>query len=128
MTCNVPLAIFWIFLQSPASGSVTEPPTYLGLKPSEWIMIAAIILGPIFAVLTQLSWQRWKEDRDRKAWVCNTLMSLRALPLHADYVKALNAIDVVFYKNAKVRHRWKVLLGHFCSDAYNKETYRTSYT
>lgn len=93
----------------------------MNLKPSEWIMIAAIIVGPIFAVATQIVWYRWKEKRDQKAWVFNTLMSLRALPLAPDYVKALNYIDVVFYKNAKVRERWKTLLGHFCSDAYKRE-------
>jgi hypothetical protein len=47
-------------------------------------------------------------------------MSLRALPLAPDYVRALNYIDVVFYKNAKVRERWKALLEHFASDAYQK--------
>ncbi len=120
MTITVNLFSFVVLLQNSPSVPVTEPATYLGLKTSEWIMIAAIIVGPILAVLSQLGWQRRKEKRDQKVWVFSQLMSLRALPLAPDYVRALNYIDVVFYKNAKVRERWKTLLGHFASDAYKK--------
>jgi hypothetical protein len=121
MTITVKLFSFVVLLQNSPGVPVTEPATNLGLKTSEWIMIAAIIAGPIFAVLSQLGWQRWKEKRDKKAWVFNTLMSLRAQPLTPDYVRALNHIDVVFYKNGKVRQRWKALLEHFYSEAYNRE-------
>ncbi len=121
MTITVNLFSFVVLLQNSPSVPVTEPATYMGLKTSEWIMIAAIIVGPIIAVLTQLGWQRWKEKRDQKVWVFNALMSLRALPLSPDYVRALNHIDVVFYKNGKVRQRWKALLEHFTSEAYKRE-------
>jgi len=121
MTITVKLFSFVALLQNSPSVPVTEPATYLGLKTSEWIMITAIIVGPIFAILAQLGWQRWKEKRDLKAWVFNTLMSLRAQPLAPDYVRALNHIDVVFYRNGKVRQRWKVLLEHFASEAYKRE-------
>src|SRR5437588_5866481 len=79
----------------------------MSITPGEWITIAAILAGPIFAVVTQLTWQRWKERRDQKRWILSTLMSLRAMPLHTDYVRALNMIDVSFYKNDEVRRRWK---------------------
>lgn len=115
------VVLFVVLFQNLTTEPVSEPATYLGLKPSEWIMIAAIIVGPVLAVLTQLGWQRRKEKRDQKAWVFGTLMSLRAQQLAPDYVRALNCIDVVFYNNSKVRERWKVLLAHFCSDAFKKD-------
>lgn len=94
----------------------------MNFTPSEWITIAAILLGPIFAVVTQIVWQRWKEIRDQKRFVFQTLMSLRAQPLAPDYVRALNYIDVVFFSNEKVRQRWSTLLRFFESDAYKSET------
>lgn len=93
------------------------------LKPSDWIMIAAIVLGPILAVATQLVAQGKKEKRAQRLWVFSTLMSLRATQLAPDYVRALNYIDVVFYKNNQVRSRWNALLGHLNSPAYNDENF-----
>src|SRR5260370_36866604 len=92
----------------------------MSITRGEWITIVAILAGPIFAVITQLTWQRWKEIRDQKRWIFNTLMSLRAMPLSPDYVKALNMIDVVFYKNGAVRKRWQTLLGHFGSAGFKQ--------
>ena len=100
----------------------TEQATHYGLKTSEWIMVAAVIVGPIFAVLTQLFWQRWRVKQDQKLWVFGTLMSLRAAALSPDYVRALNYIDVVFYKNQKVRDRWKTLLDFLASEPWKADT------
>jgi hypothetical protein len=99
------------------------PATYLGLKPSEWIMIVAIVVGPILAVVTQLVWQKMRLKRDQKLWVFSTMMSLRAVPLNPDFIKAVNFIDVVFYNNKKIRDRWKAVLAHLSSDAYKPENF-----
>lgn len=108
--------------QIPAS-AVTEALTYLGLKASEWIMIAAILVGPILAVVTQFIWQKYRQKRDLKLWVFGTMMSLRGIPLNPEFVRAVNFIDVVFYKNQKVRDRWKDVLAHLSSDAYKPENF-----
>jgi hypothetical protein len=120
MTAQPVLSIL-MFLSDVPDLSVKTDSVFWGLKPGEWITIAAIIAGPICAVITQIVWQRWKENRTQRIWVFSTLMSLRAQPVSPDYVKALNNIDVVFYKNEKVRARWKTLLEHFSSGAYKKE-------
>jgi hypothetical protein len=78
-------------------------PTYLGLAIYEWLTIAAILLGPILAVATQLWFQARKAKRDAKVWVFNTLMGLRPQILHVDFVKAFNMIDVVFYSDEVIR-------------------------
>lgn len=78
-------------------------PTHLGLTIYEWLTIAAILLGPILAVGTQLWFQARKAKRDPKVWVFNTLMGLRPQIVHADFVRAFNMIDVVFYHDDEIR-------------------------
>src|SRR6266849_586600 len=81
-----------------------------GLTVAEWLTLAAIILGPILAVATQLLMQARKAKRDTKLWVFNTLMSYRAMILNPNFVQAFNLVDVVFYKNAEVRKKRKEFL------------------
>lgn len=85
-------------------------PTHWGLTVYEWLTIAAIVLGPILAVATQLWFQARKAKRDSKLWVFNTLMGLRPQILHVDFVKAFNMIDVVFYGNTDIRRGRKEFL------------------
>lgn len=54
------------------------------------------------AVLTQIGIQKRNEKKGQKLSVFGTLMSLRGATLAPDFVRALNYIDVVFYKNQKV--------------------------
>jgi hypothetical protein len=82
-------------------------PHYWGLTVAELLTLAAIILGPILAVATQLWMQARKAKRDTKLWVFNTLMSYRALIVSPNFVQALNLVDAVFYQNAEVRKRRK---------------------
>jgi len=75
-------------------------PHYWGLTVAEWITVAAIILGPILAVSTQLWIQARKVKRDAKLYVFSTLMGYRAMVLHPSFVQAFNLVDVVYYQNA----------------------------
>ncbi len=110
--------LFASLLYAVADSAAVSEVTHLGLKTSEWIMIVAIVVGPILAVVTQILVQRRHEKRGQKLWVFGTLMSSRATVIAPDFVKALNYIDVVFYNNVEVRNRWKTLLDHFNSDMY----------
>lgn len=84
--------------------------THLGLTVYEWLTIAAIVLGPVLAVATQLWFQKRKVKRDSELSVFNTLMGLRPQIVHVDFVKAFNMIDVVFYENADIRRGRKDFL------------------
>jgi hypothetical protein len=83
---------------------------------TDLIMIAAIFLGPIFAV--QLT--RWLDDRqegrERKLNIYRTLMATRAANLSPLHVEALNMIDIEFVakgrKEKEVRDAWKMYLDH----------------
>jgi hypothetical protein len=85
-------------------------PTHWGLTVGEWITVAAIILGPILAVATQLWFQARKTKRDSKLWVFNTLMGLRASFVNPNFVQAINLVDTVFYGNSEVRAKRKEFL------------------
>ena len=67
----------------------------------------AIILGPIFAVIITLFYQRYKEKRDFKHHIFYDLMSQRkSFPISQEIVRELNLIDVGFSNNPKVLSLW----------------------
>jgi len=59
-------------------------------------IVAATLLGPIFAVQAQKWLERRREVKSRKEWVFYMLMSNRRAQLHPDFVRALNTIDIAF--------------------------------
>ena len=79
-------------------------------------MIAAVLLGPIFAVQVQKAIESWKEDKQRKIGIFKTLMSTRRTTLSPRHVEALNMIDIEFSqkkpKEKKVIEAWKIYLDH----------------
>lgn len=94
----------------------------------EWVIVFATLMGPIFAVQAQKFLEGLREHRNAKLWVFRTLMTTRKSRLHADHVKALNMIDVVFYgvpvfmthwqsqAEAKVATAWKVYLDNLATE------------
>lgn len=69
--------------------------------------IAAILLSPVIAVCVTLWFQSRKEKRDRKNHLFSTLMVHRkSFPPNAEWVNALNLIDIVFAGNPKVINLW----------------------
>jgi hypothetical protein len=67
------------------------------LEVKEWIMILAIILGPILAVQIQKILESIKSKKDRRLNLFHTLMSTRATRVSNEHVRALNMIDIHFY-------------------------------
>ena len=63
---------------------------------ADWLMIAAVLLGPIVAVRLTRYLDNNKEIRERKLWVFKTLMATRAYTLSPNHVEALNRIDLEF--------------------------------
>jgi hypothetical protein len=84
----------------------------------EWLTIAAIILGPVLALLAQriLDWMREKNERRVQLYL--TLMRTRLTPLAPEHVNALNTIAVIFNgrRDGKVREFWHQLLAHAATD------------
>ncbi|MGK2952471.1 MAG: DUF6680 family protein [Thiobacillus sp.] len=81
---------------------------------SDWLMIAAVFMGPIVAVRLTRYLDDLKEIRERKAQVFKTLMATRAYTASWAHVEALNRIDLEFDKGHKkekeVIEAWKEYL------------------
>lgn len=69
----------------------------MGLETKDWIMVAAIIIGPILAVQIQRLVDIAREKRAKRMRVFYTLMSTRANKVSHSHVEALNMIDIEFY-------------------------------
>lgn len=69
-----------------------------------WLTILAIVTGPIVAVLITLYAQKRRERRSYKERILGALMMDRGNMTARDTVRALNMIDLVFYRNKKVRN------------------------
>lgn len=81
---------------------------------ADWLMISAVLLGPIIAVQLTRHLDNKKEERERKLQVFKTLMATRAYIVSWDHVVALNRIDLEFDKDNKkekaVIEAWKAYL------------------
>jgi hypothetical protein len=81
---------------------------------ADWIMIFAVLLGPVVAVQLTRYLDDKKEIRERKLWIFKTLMASRAATLSPFHVEALNRIDLEFDPNNKsekeVINAWKAYL------------------
>jgi len=81
---------------------------------ADWLMIIAVISGPIVAVRLTRYLDNKKEIRNRKLDIFKTLMATRAYTVAWDHVHALNRIDLEFDKNNKkekaVIEAWKEYL------------------
>lgn len=81
---------------------------------ADWLMITAVLMGPIIAVQLTRYLDNKKEERERKLQVFKTLMATRAYTISWDHVVALNRIDLEFDKDSKkekaVIEAWKAYL------------------
>ena len=77
------------------------------IKISDWLNVAAIILSPIFALQVGKILDSLSNKKRRKEEIFNTLMETRAQTLSYEHVRALNKIDIAFYKDKSVRESWE---------------------
>ncbi|OGT35284.1 MAG: hypothetical protein A3F11_10160 [Gammaproteobacteria bacterium RIFCSPHIGHO2_12_FULL_37_14] len=89
------------------------------IKISDWLNVAAIILSPIFALQVGKILDSLSNKKRRKEEIFNTLMETRAQTLSYEHVRALNKIDIAFYKDKSVRESWASYRDHLSS--YPKE-------
>ncbi len=89
-------------------------PTFLGIAVSNWVMIFAIVMGPILAVQVQKILEGIKEGKERRIRVFKDLMATRASALAYQHVVALNMVGLEFHdkKYTKVLNAWTTYLDH----------------
>lgn len=96
---------------------MTTEITYVGITISNWVMIFAVILGPIASVQIQKWLESQKEAKERRVKVFKDLMSTRAATLAHNHVSALNMVGLEFHgkKFSKVINAWNMYLDHLNS-------------
>lgn len=96
------------------------------MKLSDWLTIAAIIVGPIAAWLLSHWMTLSKEERDRKMNIFRTLMATRSfyLRFRLEHVGVLNTIPVEFNGNEKVLNAWSAYLFEMNSTQNDQELWR----
>jgi hypothetical protein len=79
------------------------------------LTIFAIFYAPIVALEVQRKADQAREQQGRKLWIFKTLMGNRARRLNANFVQAINMIDIEFTDPDEkgVRDSWKELLDHY---------------
>ena len=92
---------------------------------SDWLVIAAVIVGPILAVQIQKFIESRNAIKDRKMQIFRTLMATRATPISPLHVEALNMIDIEFHKDKTIVGAWKLLLDNFAN--YPKDPKESNY-
>ena len=77
---------------------------------SDWAIVLATFLGPIFAVQLQKFLEKNRDGSNRRDRVFQTLMATRATRLALEHVAALNSIDLAFgaKKYRKVIEAWRL--------------------
>lgn len=90
------------------------------MENKDWIMLLAIILGPILAVQTQKIIESIIEKRNRKKQIFHTLMATRASRVSHMHVEALNMIDIVFYGKSIFGKRFPSKGDKAITDAWKK--------
>jgi len=89
------------------------------------INIIAILLSPIIAVLVTSYLQSYKEKRNQKLFIFNTLISTRHSPINNEIVRALNMNDVVFCNDKNVRRLWREYYDILNTPGFNNTTAKT---
>jgi hypothetical protein len=90
------------------------------------LTIVAMFSAPVIALNVQRKGDTEREQKGRKLWIFKTLMSSRATRLNANYVQALNMIDIEFIgpQEKAVRDSWKELLDHYTTWGAKSEQQR----
>jgi hypothetical protein len=90
------------------------------------LTIGAIFYAPMIALRVQREGDEEREKKGRKLWIFKTLMGNRARRLNANFVQALNMIDIEFTdpKEKSVRDSWKELLDHYTAWGAKTEAQR----
>ena len=105
-----------MFIQqtSTDAAEVAQQMMWLGIRLEGWLVIAAVILGPIVAIQVQQYCERRRQERARKLWLFRELMATRTMRVSGRHVEALNCIDLEFERDkksdAKVLDAWKMYL------------------
>jgi hypothetical protein len=79
---------------------------YWGLQIYEWLTLAAILIGPIVAVIITLATEARRRTREQQTQTLRMLLSTRHLPSDPAYSTAINMIPIDFNRESGVMTAW----------------------
>ena len=82
----------------------------------EWLTVAALIAGPVIAVLITRYWDGKREANRRKWEIFRNLMCYRKHPTSQRFVSSLNLLEVEFHDDKDVLEAWNSMYDHFCNE------------
>ena len=94
-----------------------------GYDVFNWLNVLAILFSPLIVLQVQKFLDSRSNKKRRKEDIFNILMETRAQPLSFEHVRALNEIDIAFYKDKEVTSAWDAYRDHL--NSYPKETGET---
>lgn len=80
---------------------------YWGLKFSDWVTVAGLIIGPLVAVALTLWVEGRRKRREQRVQVVRMLLATRHLPSDAAYSVAINLVPVEFNGSKNVMSAWR---------------------
>jgi hypothetical protein len=83
------------------------------IRTIEWISLAAILIGPLLAVLATRYLDDRKAKHEQRMSVFKTLMRTRRTPTTPEHVGALNLVEIEFRNDGDVIGAWRALFSHF---------------
>lgn len=92
---------------------------------ADWMMVGAVLVGPILAIQVERFLHRRRERHERKLDVFRTLMASRAAVLSPAHVDALNRIDIEFHGEKQITNAWKAYLDHLNDRTLSAESWGT---
>jgi hypothetical protein len=105
------------------AASAPDPGTVIYLK--DWLTLAALILGPVIAVMWTLAHQDSREKKAAQQRLFVTLMAHRkSIPLSPEWAQSLNLIDVIYADYPKVVAKWHSLYDVVCTSPLNEAKFQ----
>lgn len=74
---------------------------------NDWLTLAAIVIGPLIAVLLTIALETRRRRRDSQLVVVRALMATRHLPGDPNYSTAINLVPVEFHDEPRVIEAFK---------------------
>ena len=85
-----------------------------------YVVAAALVIGPLLAVLTTRAIAKRETRRANRDALFKTLMRTRLWPASSEHVGALNLVEIEFDGDQRVLAAWKALFTHLTMQARRK--------
>lgn len=91
---------------------MSTDPTYLGLTATNWILVAATLIGPIVAVVITIVSEHYRARESRRSNIVYTILNTRLRPNDIQFQMAIMAVGVEYRKDKAVMNAHSEFMKH----------------